>query len=96
MISDRTPPADLCVEHAAIWKYWAAHDYNWRHPCEWPGMGPIMDSRTTHADREAGWDRKNREQMDLTADICRGGRSPQCIPPKTYTLTKAEIREMFG
>lgn len=33
---------------------------------------------TTHAERAARWDEKNAEQIELTAQICHSGTSPQC------------------
>lgn len=74
------PPEDLCAAHQAIWRKWRDNHYNPRRPTEWPGGSHIMDSRTSHTDRGRTWDRKNREQMDLTAGLCRSGRSPQCTP----------------
>lgn len=35
---------------------------------------------TSFDEREAEFERKNREQVELTIRICRSGRSPQCTP----------------
>jgi hypothetical protein len=89
-----SPPADLCREHAKIWTEWAALNYNWRHPCEWPGSSIIMDNRTSHDARAADWDRKTRQQLDLVEKICRSGNSPQCSKPGE--LSRAEVKAIFG
>jgi hypothetical protein len=73
-------PADLCPAHHEIAVGWARNDYNPRWPSEWPGGMGLMDSRTRHDEREREWDRKNGEQVELVARICRSGRSPQCTP----------------
>lgn len=77
MLSMPIPP-DLCPEHKRIARAWRDNHYDPSRPSEWPGGSHIMDSRTSHAERAAGWDRKNREQVDLTIDCCRSGSSPQC------------------
>lgn len=73
------PPADLCRTHATAWTKWRTHSlsYDPRNPKDWPGQH-IMDSRTSHAERRRTWITKGREQLDLTENICRSGRSPQC------------------
>jgi hypothetical protein len=76
-------PGDLCREHARIWDGWAQLNYNWRNPTEWPGGSHIMDSRTSHTDRAADWERKSRAQLEQVERICRSGRSPQCTPKGT-------------
>lgn len=79
-------PNDLCPVHREQFREWRANDYNPNNPTEWPGGGFLMDSRTSHEERERDWDRQNQEQMDLVARICRSGRSPQCT-------SSAESRE---
>jgi hypothetical protein len=71
------PPPGLCPAHRRIWSAWRDHTYNSRAPKDWPGQ-ILLDARTSHADRRADWNRKNTEQMQLTADLCTSGRSPQC------------------
>lgn len=71
-------PRDLCPVHREIFRQWRENHYNPHHPSDWPGGRALLDSRTTHADREKTWDRLNTKQMDLSAEICRSGRSPQC------------------
>jgi hypothetical protein len=74
-------PKDLCPAHALIFRKWRAVHYDHRNPTEWPGGQHIMDSRTSHEERAAGWDRKTREQLEAVAATCRSGRSPQCTEP---------------
>lgn len=78
------PPEGLCPEHARIWRSWwdYARSYDPRHPKDFGNMGPIMDNRTSHAERRADWLRKGVVQLDLTVKICRHGSSPQCGPRK--------------
>jgi hypothetical protein len=71
-------PTDLCPEHKRIARAYRDLRYDWRRPTEWPGGQHILDSRTSHAERSAGWDRKSREQIELVIAICRSGNSPQC------------------
>ncbi|MFF8994016.1 hypothetical protein ACF09H_29630 [Streptomyces sp. NPDC014983] len=73
-------PRDLCPAHREIATSWRDNHYSPWNPSEWPGGSHIMDSRTSHAERAAGWDRKNLEQIELTISCCRSGRSPQCTP----------------
>ena len=73
-------PNDLCAIHREHFRDWRDNHYNARNPTEWPGGGFILDCRTSHQERERDWDRKNLQQMDLIARICRSGRSPQCQP----------------
>jgi hypothetical protein len=77
----RTPPADMCGEHGRIWRAWwtYAKSYDPRNPKEFGGAH-IADNRTSHAERRADWLRKGVEQLRLTEQICRSGRSPQCGP----------------
>lgn len=79
-------PDDLCPFHRQAAVEWKNNDYSIFNPQEWPhglsvtgrtGFG-LMDSRTTHAERSAHFDRKNTEQVELIIGICRSGRSPQC------------------
>lgn len=74
-------PDDLCPAHRKIWTGWRDLTYSPSNPTEWPGGSHIMDSRTTHAERARTWDAKSREQMTLTEECCRSGRSPQCDRP---------------
>lgn len=76
-----TRPAALCPTHTRHVAGWRALRYDPRNPTEWPGGSHIMDSRTTHAERAAGWERKTAEQIALVEEICRSGRSPQCDRP---------------
>lgn len=78
-----TLPADLCPEHRRIWRAWRDNRYKPWAPTEWPGGSHIMDSRTSHTERAADWQRKNAEQQAATEEICRSGRSPQCTPKET-------------
>jgi hypothetical protein len=71
-------PDDICPAHAKIARAWRDNHYNAHKPTEWPGGSHIMDSRTTHAERGAKWDRKNLDAVEQTFRICRSGRSPQC------------------
>ncbi|GGQ61505.1 hypothetical protein [Streptomyces asoensis] len=54
--------------------------YDFRNPSEWPGGSHILDSRTTHDEREAEWDRKNLAQMAFAVSLrrrqCAGARTP--------------------
>jgi hypothetical protein len=70
----------MCPEHTRIWRAWRDHLYNPYHPQDWPGM-MILDARTSHAERRADWVAKNAEQMQLTEECCRSGRSRQCNWP---------------
>lgn len=72
-----TIPDDLCPEHQRIGRAWRNNRYDPRNPREWGG-GHILDSRTSHTERAAGWARKNAEQITATIATCRSGRSPQC------------------
>lgn len=76
-----TPPDDLCGEHGRIWREWWRHSksYSTLDPKDWPGQR-IMDSRTSHDARRAEWLRKGVGQLQLTEQICRSGKSPQCGP----------------
>ena len=83
MINRKTPD-DLCPIHTDSWRQWKKVEYNPRTPGEWPdvrGGRGVMDSRTTHAERERDWDRKTSGQLDLIESICRRGDSPQCDWP---------------
>ncbi|MFH8410707.1 hypothetical protein ACH4FX_38940 [Streptomyces sp. NPDC018019] len=81
-------PADLCPAHRRIAMDWHNNDYDARNPGEWPAGRSVssgectllMDSRTSHDEREAEFARKNAEQAELTIRVCRSGRSPQCTP----------------
>lgn len=73
--------SDLCPAHLGIWRKWRVVTYNPRNPREWPGGAHIMDSRTPHDEREQDWRRRTTEQMQLTAELCRSGSSPQCDHP---------------
>lgn len=81
-------PADLCPAHREIAKGWRDNDFDIRNPGEWPAGRSVtsgertmlMDNRTTIDEQEAEFERKNREQVELTIRICRSGRSPQCTP----------------
>jgi hypothetical protein len=73
----RGAPGDLCPEHRRIWIKWQRLRYDIRRPKDWPGQ-MMMDNRTSHQDRARHWYTKNLEQMALTEEICRSGRSPQC------------------
>lgn len=75
-------PDDLCPLHREHARYWRENHYDPRKPTEWPGGIHIVDSRTSHEERARRWDRKNREQIDHVAAICRSGRSPQCNWPE--------------
>jgi hypothetical protein len=80
-------PKDLCPVHREHFRDWRDNGYNPRHPTEWPGGSHILDSRTSHDARETDWDRKNLQQMELVARICRSGRSPQCPAADTIPTT---------
>lgn len=75
-----TPPADMCPEHARVWRAWwtYAKSYDPRNPHDFGSIGPIADARTSHAERRADWLRKGAEQLRLTEQTCRSGSSPQC------------------
>jgi len=82
-------PADLCPVHRQLALEWRNNDYLPHRPEEWPGglsacggFG-LMDSRTSHEEREVEFDRKNAGQVDLIVRICRSGTSPQCGPLAT-------------
>ena len=66
-------PPGMCLAHRGQWLGYRNLTYSPWHPCEWPGLAVILDSRTSHAARAADWDRKSIEQMRLTADICLRG-----------------------
>lgn len=80
-------PEGLCATHRQQAVEWRNNDYDWRNPGEWPGglscrgRQHIMDSRTTHEERAREFERKNREQIELIARICRSGVS--CDPAAT-------------
>ncbi|THA29217.1 hypothetical protein E6R18_25260 [Streptomyces sp. A1277] len=79
-------PTGLCPAHQDIALKWRNNHYDRHDPSEWPcGMSStfrvlLMDFRTSHEEREQQFDEKNQQQIDLTARICRSGRSPQCTP----------------
>lgn len=73
-------PRDVCPVHWEIARSWRDNHYSPWNPREWPGGSHIMDSRTSHSERSADWDRKNLQQLELTVACCRSGRSPQCTP----------------
>lgn len=64
----------LCGKHGAAVANWAKVVYNPRAPKEWPG-GPLMDSRTSHADRRADWERKTAAQIEMIKGFCRDNRN---------------------
>jgi hypothetical protein len=64
-------PRDLCPHHWEAANAWRNNHYSPWNPTEWPGGSHILDSRTTHAEREAEWDRKNRERMAFAVSLCR-------------------------
>lgn len=69
----------LCPVHWKRWIEWRENHYQPQAPSEWPGVGTgIMDSRTSHEERAAEWQRKNQEQMDFVSRVCLSGLSPQC------------------
>lgn len=76
----RTPPDDLCQVHALAWRKWwdYSKSYDPRHPHDFGSVGPIADSRTSHAERRADWLRKGARQLSLVEQICRRGNSPEC------------------
>lgn len=94
-----TMPDGMCPAHTHIWKGWARLRYNPANPTEWPGGAHIMDSRTTHAERAAGWARKTLEQLTSIEDVCKRGNSPQCTPghhpPVPETAERTELRALF-
>lgn len=73
-----TVPAGLCPHHWRQAADWRNNHYDPRRPSEWPGGAALMDSRTSHAERERWWAEKNTEQIGLVAAACRSGRDPQC------------------
>ncbi|WP_217223139.1 hypothetical protein [Streptomyces anulatus] len=83
-------PRDLCPVHREIAYSWRDHHYSPWTPSKWPGGSHIMDSRTSHAERGADWDRKNLQQIELTIGCCRSGRSPQCTPGHHSPASKKE------
>lgn len=74
-------PKDLCPAHREMFRQWRENHYNPRRPAEWPGGSHILDSRTSHQERGRDWDRKNLEQMETVAAVCRSDRSAQCDRP---------------
>ncbi len=83
-------PRDLCPVHREIAYAWRDNHYSPWNPSEWPGGSHIMDSRTSHTERSADWDRKNLQQIELTIDCCRSGRSPQCSPGRRTPVSTKE------
>lgn len=77
MLPAMQPPGDLCAAHELIWKIWSVYRYDPNHPKEWGG-GPLMDNRTSHADRERNWDEKTLKELGWIEKTCRSGVSPQC------------------
>ncbi|MER7623895.1 hypothetical protein [Streptomyces sp. NPDC126503] len=79
-------PRDLCPTHRQMAFNWRENHYDCRNPGEWPTgksvsyRTRIIDSRTSHEQRERWFDEKNQEQIDLVVQVCRSGRSPQCTP----------------
>jgi hypothetical protein len=59
-----------CPDCTKLVKQWRLVRYNPEHPMEWPG-GPLMDSRTTHAERRRDWERKTAERIQQILDTCR-------------------------
>lgn len=86
MLNDPLPDG-LCLFHRDLCRRWRENHYDPRKPSEWPGGGiPIMDARTSHAERERGWDEKNRAEIARIAEACRSGRSRQCTPQPATAL----------
>lgn len=80
-------PAGLCAFHRELARRWRENHYDPRRPSEWPGGGiPVMDARTSHAERARGWDEKNRAEIARVAEACRSGRSRQCTPRPVAAL----------
>ncbi|WP_431999290.1 hypothetical protein [Streptomyces sioyaensis] len=85
-------PADLCPVHRALAKEWRDNHFDIRNPGDWPAGRSVtsgkryllMDNRTTVHEREAEFERKNREQVEMIIRSCRSGRSPQCTPRHRY------------
>lgn len=77
MLNDRLPEG-LCVFHRELCRRWRENHYDPRNPSEWPGGSPLIDSHTSHAERERGWDEKNRAEIARITEACRTGRSRQC------------------
>lgn len=81
-------PADLCPVHRALAKEWRDNHFDIWNPGDWPAGQSVtsgerrllMDNRTTVKEREAEFERKNREQVEMIIRSCRSGRSPQCTP----------------
>ena len=73
-------PVDLCGEHRRVWRAWwdYSQKYDPQHPKDFGNVGPISDARTSHAERRRDWLRNGAEQLRLTEEICRSGKSPQC------------------
>lgn len=60
----------LCPACAAARTKWRQVIYNPRRPSEWPGGQHILDSRTSHTERRADWEKKTAEQVALIEGIC--------------------------
>lgn len=60
----------LCPACQTIRANWLRLTYNPKKPAEWPGGQHILDSRTTHAERRADWERKTARQVQLIESIC--------------------------
>jgi len=60
----------LCSKCKDQARRWRDMQYSVLRPMEWPGT-PLMDSRTSHSDRERDWLRKNIEQVQSIIVVCR-------------------------
>lgn len=88
-------PSGMCPAHYMIALAWRNNHYDPRHPCEWPGKSIIMDGRTSHAERDLSWTRKNHEQVMITAQICQQGKGPACPPEAEWDKIRSEINKRY-
>ncbi|QKV90369.1 hypothetical protein HUT19_41195 [Streptomyces sp. NA02950] len=51
-----------------------------------------MDSRTTHSERDAEFDRKNWAEVERSIAACRSGDSPQCTPYEEWPASAKAAR----
>ena len=60
----------LCPACAIARTKWRRVVYSPWRPAEWPGGQHILDSRTSHAERRADWEKKTAQQIELIESIC--------------------------
>lgn len=85
-------PSGLCPTHHDAAIKWRNNRFNRHHPREWGG-GPLMDNRTSYADKDAEFERKNADQIQLIAEICQ--RRTSCPPEDEWDAIRSEIMKRY-